>query len=254
MGANLDPGLDFVDLDPGNRQTDYLQAWDLQRAIHAEVVAGDRPDTVLLLEHADIFTAGKRTEPQDRPVDSAPVIDVDRGGRITWHGRGQLVAYPIVKLPDAVKVVDYVRRLEEAMIRTFADLGLPGTGRVDGRSGVWLPLDDQRPERKIAAIGIRVASGVTMHGVAMNITNSLDGFNKIVPCGISDAGVATFERETGRSPALSEVSAALQPRLTELLGWQPYEKSADIPRPALAGPAPSGSGPSGSGPFGSALG
>jgi len=232
----MDGVLDFLDLDPGNQLTDYREAWDLQRGIHAEVVAGQRPGTVLLLEHADIFTAGKRTEPQDRPVGSAPVIDVDRGGRITWHGRGQLVAYPIVTLPDAVKVVDYVRRLEEAMIRTFDDLGLPGTGRVDGRSGVWLPLDDQRPERKIAAIGIRVASGVTMHGVAMNISNSLDGFDKIVPCGISDAGVATFERETGRSVSLGEVAAALRIRLTELLAWRPYEKSPDIKRPALAVP------------------
>lgn len=236
----MDGVLDFVDLDPGNQLIDYTEAWDLQRRIHAEVVAKQRPDTVLLLEHADIFTAGKRTEPQDRPVGSAPVIDVDRGGRITWHGRGQLVAYPIVALPDVVKVVDYVRRLEEAMIRTFDDLGLPGTGRVDGRSGVWLPLDDQRPERKIAAIGIRVASGVTMHGVAMNIGNSLDGFDKIVPCGISDAGVATFERETGRSVSLGEVATALRVRLTELLAWQPYGKSADIPRPALTGPSSRG--------------
>lgn len=233
----MDGVLDFVDLDPGNRLTDYTQAWDLQRRIHAEVAAGARPDTVLLLEHADVFTAGKRTEPDERPVDSAPVIDVDRGGHITWHGRGQLVAYPIVKLPDQIKVVDYVRRLEEAMIRTFGDLGLPGTGRVDGRSGVWLPLSEEKPERKIAAIGIRVASGVTMHGVAMNVSNSLDGFDKIVPCGISDAGVATFERETGRTLPLADVAAALRVRLTELLSWQPYSKSPDIPRPALAGPA-----------------
>jgi len=238
----MDGVLDFVDLDPGNQLTDYTEAWELQRRIHAEVVAGQRPDTVLLLEHADIFTAGKRTEPQDRPVGSAPVIDVDRGGRITWHGRGQLVAYPIVALPDAVKVVDYVRRLEEAMIRTFDDLGLPGTGRVDGRSGVWLALDEHgagsfRPERKIAAIGIRVASGVTMHGVAMNVSNSLDGFGQIVPCGISDAGVTTFELETGRRVPLAEVAATLRSRLTELLAWQPYEKSADIRRPALAAPA-----------------
>lgn len=237
MGA----ALDFLDLDPGNRHIDYLRAWDLQRTIHADVVAGDRPDTVLLLEHEDVYTAGKRTEPHERPADGTPVVDVDRGGHITWHGRGQLVAYPIVRLPDAVKVVDYVRRLEEAMIRTFADLGLRGTGRVDGRSGVWLAADALsdslgRPERKIAAIGIRVASGVTMHGVAMNISNSLDGFDKIVPCGIADAGVATFERETGRSVPLAEVARALRIRLTELLGWQPYEKSADIPRPELVGP------------------
>jgi lipoyl(octanoyl) transferase len=233
--------LDFLDLDPGVRRIDYVRAWELQRSIHAEVVAGDRPDTVLLLEHEDVYTAGKRTEPHERPVDGTPVVDVDRGGHITWHGRGQLVAYPIVTLPDAVKVVDYVRRLEEAMIRTFDDLGLPGTGRVEGRSGVWLPAGDQdgavRPERKIAAIGIRVASGVTMHGVAMNISNSLAGFDKIVPCGISDAGVATFELETGRATPLAQVAAALRTRLTELLSWQPYEKSVDIPRPAFTGPA-----------------
>ena len=232
--------LDFVDLDLGSRYVDYLQAWDLQRSIHAEVVSGDRPDTVLLLEHEDVYTAGKRTEPDERPTDGAPVVDVDRGGHITWHGRGQLVGYPIVGLPEAVKVVDYVRRLEEAMIRTFDDLGLPGTGRVDGRSGVWLPMDDERPERKIAQIGIRVASGVTMHGLAMNISNSLDGFDRIVPCGISDAGVATFERETGRSVPLVEVAATLQLRLAELLAWQPYRKSADIPRPELVGPGPIG--------------
>jgi lipoyl(octanoyl) transferase len=164
------------------------------------------------------------------------VIDVDRGGHITWHGRGQLVGYPIVTLPDQVKVVDYVRRLEEAMIRTFGDLGLAGTGRVDGRSGVWLAADAARPERKIAAIGIRVASGVTMHGVAMNINNSLDGFNKIVPCGISDAGVATLQQETGRTVGLAEVADALSRRLVELLAWQPYQKSADIRRPEFAGP------------------
>ncbi|QGN33372.1 lipoyl(octanoyl) transferase LipB [Microlunatus sp. Gsoil 973] len=244
--------LDFLDLDPGERRVDYLQAWALQRRIHAEVVDGDRPDTVLLLEHDDVYTAGKRTEPHERPADGTPVVDVDRGGHITWHGRGQLVAYPIVALPDAVKVVDYVRRLEEAMIRTFDDLGLPGTGRIDGRSGVWLPADDHggddhggddhgvdtfRPERKIAAIGIRVASGVTMHGVAMNISNSLSGFDKIVPCGISDAGVATLQRETGRTVPLTEVAAALRIRLADLLSWQPYARSADIPRPALAGSA-----------------
>ncbi|MBO0812259.1 MAG: lipoyl(octanoyl) transferase LipB [Microlunatus sp.] len=236
---------EFLDLDPGNRRVDYSEAWELQRKIHAEVVAGERPDTVLLLEHEDVYTAGKRTEQHERPTDGTPVVDVDRGGHITWHGRGQLVAYPIVRLPDAVKVVDYVRRLEEAMIRTFDDLGLPGTGRVDGRSGVWLPLDDHpadelrtlRPERKIAAIGIRVASGVTMHGVAMNINNSLDGFDKIVPCGISDAGVATFQRETGRTLPLAEVASALRTRLTELLCWQPYDRSAGIARPEFAGPA-----------------
>jgi lipoyl(octanoyl) transferase len=224
--------LVFTDLGLGSEQIEYRRAWDLQRQVHAEVAAGERPDTVLLLEHEAVFTAGRRTEPHERPTDGAPVVDVDRGGKITWHGPGQLVAYPIVKLPEAVHVVDFVRRLEEAMIRTFADLGL-STGRVEGRSGVWLPADDRRPERKIAAIGIRVAAGVTLHGLAMNITNSLDGFDRIVPCGIADAGVTTLERETGDRPTLPAIAAVLRPQLEDLLSWQPYDRSPDIPRPEL---------------------
>ncbi len=227
--------LTFCDLGPGTDRVEYRQGWDLQRRVHADVVSGARPDTVLLLEHQAVYTAGRRTEPHERPVDGAPVVDVDRGGKITWHGPGQLVAYPIVRLPDTVRVVDFVRRLEEAMIRTFAELGLR-TGRVEGRSGVWLPADDRRPERKIAAIGIRVASGVTLHGLAMNITNSLDAYDRIVPCGIADAGVTTLERETGARPELAQIADLLRPRLTELLGWQPYARSADIPRPEPVGP------------------
>jgi lipoyl(octanoyl) transferase len=223
--------LQFTDLGLGSERIDYQWAWDLQRQIHAEVLSGERPDTVLLLEHEDVYTAGKRTEPDERPTSgSTPVIDVDRGGKLTWHGVGQLVAYPIVKLPDGVFVVDFVRRLEEAMIRTFADLG-QRTIRIDGRSGVWLGEDDPadgvgaRPARKIAAIGIRVASQVTMHGLAMNITNSLDAYDRIVPCGISDAGVTTLAAETGTSYSLREVADRLQPHLLQMFGWQPYQQS-----------------------------
>ncbi|HEY9290803.1 MAG TPA: lipoyl(octanoyl) transferase LipB [Microlunatus sp.] len=226
--------LEFRDLGLGSKQVEYVQTWDLQRSIHAEVVAGTQPDTVLLLEHQAVYTAGKRTEPHERPTDGAPVVDVDRGGKITWHGPGQLVAYPIVKLPDSVRVVDYVRRLEEAMIRTFADLGLQ-TGRVDGRSGVWLAVDEVRPERKIAQIGIRVASEVTMHGLAMNIDNAMTGFDAIVPCGITDAGVTSLAQELGHEVRLPRVADALRPHLVDLLSWQPYEKSPDIPRPVLTG-------------------
>src|SRR3954470_11320314 len=148
----------------GTDAMDYLAAWELQRRVHAEVVAGTRPDSVLLLEHPPTYTAGKRTEPHERPLDAgAPVIDVDRGGKITFHGPGQLVAYPIVRLPEHVLVVDFVRRLEEAMIATCADFGV-ATARVPGRSGVWLRADGSRPERKVGAIGLRVAQGVTMHG------------------------------------------------------------------------------------------
>ena len=170
---------------------EYVAAWDLQREVHASVVAGG-PDTVLMLEHPPVFTAGKRTEPPERPLDgSAPVIDVDRGGKITFHGPGQLVGYPIVRLPEHVKVVDYVRRLEEALIHTCADLGVT-TARVPGRSGVWLQAKEGRPERKIAAIGIRVAGGVTMHGFAINCDVDLSWYDRFVPCGIDDAGVTSL--------------------------------------------------------------
>src|SRR4029453_6159495 len=176
--------LEFVDLGLGSERLDYQATWDLQRAIHAEVSAGNRTDTVLLLEHASVYTAGKRTEPQERPPDGTPVVDGDRGGKITWHGPGQLVGYPIVRLPKAALVVDYVRRLEEAMIAMLAGYGL-STGRIRGRSGVWLAADDHRPERKIAAIGVRVAAGTTMHGFALNVNPDLGAFDRIIPCGLT---------------------------------------------------------------------
>ncbi|MBA3528989.1 MAG: lipoyl(octanoyl) transferase LipB, partial [Propionibacteriaceae bacterium] len=164
--------LDFCCLGLGSEQIDYQQVWDLQRTVHAEVASGARPATVIMLEHRSVYTAGKRTEPHERPLDGTPVLDVDRGGKITWHGPGQLVGYPIVALPEAVYVVDYVRRLEEAMIRMFSGYGL-ATGRVPGRSGVWLAAETNRTERKIAAIGVRVASRTTMHGFAINVDPDL---------------------------------------------------------------------------------
>lgn len=212
---------------------DYLQAWELQRQVHAGVVDGTRPDTVLLLEHPPTYTAGKRTDPHERPLDSggAPVIDVDRGGKITFHGPGQLVAYPIVRLPDHVKVVDFVRRLEEAMIRTCGGLGV-ATARVPGRSGVWLKADDRGPERKIAAIGLRVSKGVTMHGLAMNCDVEMDWYDRFVPCGISDAGVTSLSRELGRDVTVAEVSPLLQEQLTTYLAWDEYDATPDYePRP-----------------------
>ncbi len=223
--------LDFSYLGLGRELIDYQRAWDLQRQLHGEVVRGARPDTVLILEHTSVYTAGKRTEPGDRPIDGTPVIEVDRGGKITWHGPGQLVGYPIIRLPEPVGVVDYVRRLEEAMIRTFADLELT-TGRVAGRSGVWLAAEPSggsgpaRPERKVAAIGVRVAGGVTMHGFAINVDPDLDWFSRIVPCGITDAGVTSLAAELD-DPTLSlhTVAHVLRPHLEDLLAFQPYEKS-----------------------------
>lgn len=210
------PSMTLECLRREDEQIDYLEAWDLQREIHAEVVAGTRPATAIFLQHPPTYTAGRRTEPHERPVDGTPVVDVDRGGKITWHGPGQLVVYPIVTLPDGVGVVDYVRRMEQAMIDTFADFGL-ATDRVEGRSGVWLPADGVRPERKIAAIGIRVSHDTTMHGVALNIAPDLGDFGRIVPCGIADAGVTRLADEIADCPPLGEVADAFETQLREQL-------------------------------------
>jgi lipoyl(octanoyl) transferase len=181
---------------------DYQQAWDLQREIHAGVVTRELPDQVLLLEHASVYTAGRRTELGDRPIDGTPVVDVDRGGKITWHGPGQLVGYPILHLPNPMDVVSHVRRLEDVLIGVCADFGLT-TARIKGRSGVW--VTDENGERKLAAIGIRVAQGVTMHGFALNCSNELNDFGKIVPCGIADAGVSTLSIELGKTITPTDV-------------------------------------------------
>ncbi|MDQ7992315.1 MAG: lipoyl(octanoyl) transferase LipB [Propionicimonas sp.] len=236
-GRGVDPrpvGFSYVgiaDTPPG--LTDYNDGWELQRRVHARVSAGELGPQVLYVEHPPVYTAGRRTEPHERPLDGTPVVDVDRGGKITYHGPGQLVGYPIVFLPRGIGVVDYVRRVEEALIRLLAGYGI-GTGRVPGRTGVWLAADADRPERKIAAIGIRVAHQTTMHGFALNVTSNLADFGRIVPCGISDAGVTSLADELdGPPPTLVEVGRRLEPLLAELLAFQPY-----TPSPDLAGRAP----------------
>jgi lipoyl(octanoyl) transferase len=191
----------------------YQEAWDWQRSLHAQRVADQIPDTVLLLEHPSVYTAGRRTEAWERPVDGTPVIDVDRGGRITWHGPGQLVGYPIVRLTEPVDVVSHVRRLEAALMSTCAEFDV-ATIRVDGRSGVWV---DGRPPRKIAAIGVRVAQGVTMHGFALNCDADLTAFTRIVPCGISDAGVTSLSQERGRLTAVGDVWSVVKKNLSTVL-------------------------------------
>ncbi len=200
----------------GPEPLDYTEGWDLQRRIHAEVVAGDSPDTLLLLEHVAVYTAGRRTEPLDRPIDGTSVVDVDRGGKITWHGPGQLVGYPIVRLPMPLDVVAHVRRLEDALISACAEVGLPTT-RIDGRSGVWVPADEVRPARKVAAIGVRVAQGVTLHGFALNCDCDLGAFDRIVPCGIRDAGVTSLSAELGRDVTVTEMLPIVQERVLEEL-------------------------------------
>jgi len=193
---------------------DYQKAWDVQRTIHDEVASGLRPNTLLLLEHPSVYTAGRRTDDAERPTDGTPVIDVDRGGRITWHGPGQLVGYPIVKLQNPTELVGFVREIEAALIMVCADLGI-STVRIEGRSGVW--VQDEQGDRKIAAIGIRVAKGVTMHGFALNVNPDLAAFRQIVPCGIADADVTSLEIELGRSIAIDEVAPLVERHVFESL-------------------------------------
>ncbi|MFJ2604648.1 lipoyl(octanoyl) transferase LipB [Streptomyces sp. NPDC091279] len=249
-------GLRFVRMGFGADAVDYQEAWDEQRRVHAARFADEVPDTVLLLEHPPVYTAGRRTADSERPLDGTPVVDVDRGGKITWHGPGQLVGYPIQKLPRPVDVVAHVRRLEDALIRTCAEYGL-ATSRVEGRSGVWVLGDpvEQRPsptgglaldfdprltddefdprldgpdyapsnagqrreDRKIAAIGIRVAKGVTMHGFSFNVNPDNRWFDRIIPCGIRDAGVASLADELSRDITVEEVLPVVEHHLTEIL-------------------------------------
>ena len=202
----------------------YEQAWAQQRELHAQRVAGEAPDTLLLLEHPPVYTAGKRTAPHERPFDGTPVIDVDRGGKITWHGPGQLVGYPIVALADPVDVVAYVRRLEEALIEVCAGLGL-AAGQVEGRSGVWVPADEpgqgSRSARKVAAIGVRVARGVTMHGFALNCDPDMTAFSNMIPCGIPDAGVTSLSAELSRDITTAEAMAPVEAAMTRVLTAAP---------------------------------
>ena len=196
---------------------DYLDAWEEQRRLHAARRAGTGPDTVLLLEHPSVYTAGKRTDASERPDDGTPVVDVDRGGKITWHGPGQLVGYPIIELPRPLDVIAYVRRIEAILIEVCAELGL-AAGRIDGRSGVWIAADDRGPDRKVAAIGIRVSHRVTMHGFALNCDPDLTAFGHIVPCGIRDAGVTSLSRELGRQVEVDEAADLVEPLLYRLSG------------------------------------
>jgi lipoyl(octanoyl) transferase len=212
---------------------DYVTAWDIQRANADARRDGTGPDVLMMLEHPPVYTAGKRTQPEDRPVDGTPVVDVDRGGRITWHGPGQLVAYPIIGLAEPLDVVDFVRRLEEAMIKVAHDLGVTAAGRIEGRSGVWLPADGRRPERKIGAIGIRVQGGVTQHGLSLNCDNSLEDYARIVACGIADAGVSTLSAELGRPVPVAEVLEPMAEALTAALTGELPVAEHVVPRAAV---------------------
>ena len=193
---------------------DYQKAWESQKSIHQDVVDGKRPNTLLLLEHPSVFTAGRRTEESEKPSDGTPVIDVDRGGRITWHGPGQLVGYPIVKLINPAELVGFVREIESGLMAVCSALGL-ATERIDGRSGVW--VRDSAGDRKIAAIGVRVAKGVTMHGFALNVNPDLSSFKTIIPCGIADAGVTSLEIELQRSITIDEVAPLVERHIFESL-------------------------------------
>src|SRR5690606_32652056 len=206
----------FVRLGFGPEARDYEEVWAEQRRLHAQRVAGEVPDTVLLLEHQPVYTAGKRTEPHERPFDGTPVIDVDRGGKITWHGPGQLVGYPIAHLPGRRDVIAHVRRLEEMMIRVAADVGVTVT-RVPGRSGIWVPGTDGERDRKLGQIGIRVSRDVAMHGFSLNVNCDLSWTQTIVPCGIPDADVSTLAMETGRDLTVADILPSAKAHLTEVM-------------------------------------
>lgn len=224
--------LEFSDVGFAPHFVDYQQAWDLQQKIHAEVVAGQAANTVLLLEHAAVYTAGKRTEDHERPFDGTPVVPVDRGGKLTWHGPGQLVGYPILALRDPHAIREYVHLIEDVLIAVLAEYGIHGQ-RVDGRAGIWLLADAKGPDRKIAAIGIRVHNGVTMHGFALNANNDLAPYQQIIACGITDAGTTTMSQELGREVTPTELAPKIRreiiSREAELIGTT---EPADQAQPA----------------------
>jgi lipoyl(octanoyl) transferase len=211
----------------------YEQAWQLQREI-ADSRAGGGPDTLLLLQHPPVYTAGRRTEPHERPTDGTPVVDTDRGGKITWHGPGQLVGYPILGLTEPLDVVNFVRRLEEALISVCTEMGVQ-TGRVDGRSGVWVPGAAARPPRKVAAIGVRVARGITLHGFALNCDCDLGAFGGIVPCGITDAGVTSLSVELGRRVRVEDVHDRVAVAVSDALDGRLPVRPHDADRVASNG-------------------
>jgi lipoyl(octanoyl) transferase len=194
---------------------DYRVAWQLQQELATARAAGAL-DSLLLLEHPSVYTAGRRTTAEERPADDTPVVDTDRGGKITWHGPGQLVGYPIIRLAEPLDVVNYVRRIEEALIKVCTEVGLQ-VGRIDGRSGVWVPEGDGRPARKVAAIGVRVSRATTLHGFALNCDCALDAFASIIPCGISDAGVTSLSAELGRRVGVADVREAVAAAVCDAL-------------------------------------
>lgn len=200
--------MDILDLGLGTRLVDYHESWEVQRRILGEVADGTRPDTLILVEHPSVYTAGRRTSSTERPTDGTPVVDVDRGGRITWHGPGQLVGYPIVKLREPLDIIRYVRALEDAIVAVCVNLGL-AVIRVEERTGVWVPGEEGRPDKKVCAIGVRVSRGVTMHGFALNCDPDLREFSRIVPCGLDDAGVTSLSAELGREVTIAEVTPAV---------------------------------------------
>jgi len=237
--VHVDHELIFARAGFGHDAVPYPQAWELQRELHERRAAGDIPDCCLLLEHPAVYTAGKRTGELDRPAadPGAPVIDVDRGGKITWHGPGQLVGYPILRLGDPVDVIGYVRSIEEALIRACAEFGV-ATTRVDGRSGVWLRDTSGGPDRKLAAIGIRVARCVTMHGFALNCDCDLSWYDRIVPCGIRDAAVSSLSAETGRPVTVSDAVEVVERHLADVLGagrWRSIDGTASLRTAAPVG-------------------
>jgi lipoyl(octanoyl) transferase len=197
--------LEFATLGLAPDSVEYMKGWEIQRELHDKVVAAEAPSTVLLLEHAAVYTAGKLTEDHERPFDGTPVVAVDRGGKLTWHGPGQLIAYPILKLKNRAGIRDYVDRLEAVMIAVMADYGI-NAERIKGRAGVWIKADSKGPDRKIAAIGIRVLDGVTMHGAAINCSNDLAPYAQIIACGITDAGVTTMSLEAGRTITPADIA------------------------------------------------
>ncbi|MDV8148528.1 lipoyl(octanoyl) transferase LipB [Arthrobacter sp. B10-11] len=197
--------LEFSTLGLAPDFVDYMKGWEIQRELHDKVVAAEAPSTVLLLEHAAVYTAGKLTEDHERPFDGTPVVAVDRGGKLTWHGPGQLIAYPVLKLKNRSGIRDYVERLEAVMIAVMADYGI-NAERIKGRAGVWIKADSNGPDRKIAAIGIRVLDGVTMHGIAINCSNDLGPYAQIIACGITDAGVTTMSIEAGRTITPADIA------------------------------------------------
>jgi lipoyl(octanoyl) transferase len=204
---------EFIELGLSPNFVGYEEAWEIQRKVHSEVSSGARPNTVLLLEHVPVYTAGKRTEGVEYPQDGTPVIETDRGGKITWHGPGQLVGYPIMQLPRPIDVVGYVRWLEQVLIDSIAEFGL-ATERVEGRSGVWAPVGDTHV--KVAAIGIRVSEHTTMHGFALNCNNSLQAYENIIACGIADAKTSSLSELLGREITPTMAAEVIKRHLGEI--------------------------------------